>query len=525
MSQNEEILNYIKRAFELKNQECYKQSIEMLYKALAIEPDNTELLYQIGELYYLLLNYPRAIQYAEKVLEVTPNHIETLTLLKNIYINQNEIASAKDTAEKIYSIDNSEKNLVDIVKLYGKLGLFEELSKYMPEIEKSDRCLFEYANAYYKSQNNDKAEQIIEKALSINPDNIDCEILKGKILFDRNEFSKSKEIFLKLSKISEAPEVLNYLGLFAMEDLNFIEAIKYFSKAANTDTKNPLYLNNLGNAYYLNGWYEESVASYKKAICITPDNLDYRYSLAYIYLEHKEYEKAKKEIDYIHEINGKYYNAKVIRALLLLHEKRFLEAENILLSNLKEGCDNNFTLCSLAKIESELGKYSFAEKYMQQVLEREPENLKYQCDLGDIYIKEKKYEKAIEIAKNVLEKNENYIYGYILGAQAAYLNKDFAQTKEFSQQAISVDINTSEGYYYLALVRLEEEDYEEAIECMKRAIILDVNNAKYYAKMAEIYKLSGDNKTAFEYIKEAESINNSEEYKILYREFAALNRK
>ena len=123
MSQNEEILNYIKRAFELKNQECYKQSIEMLYKALAIEPDNTELLYQIGELYYLLLNYPRAIQYAEKVLEVTPNHIETLTLLKNIYINQNEIASAKDTAEKIYSIDNSEKNLVDIVKLYGSIEL------------------------------------------------------------------------------------------------------------------------------------------------------------------------------------------------------------------------------------------------------------------------------------------------------------------------------------------------------------------------------------------------------------------
>ena len=60
---------------------------------------------------------------------------------------------------------------------------------------------------------------------------------------------------------------------------------------------------------------------------------------------------------------------------------------------------------------------------------------------------------------------------------------------------------------------------------MKRAITYDVTNAKYYAEMAKIYKLNGDIKTAFEYVKEAESINHSEEYKILYREYASLNRR
>ena len=43
--------------------------------------------------------------------------------------------------------------------------------------------------------------------------------------------------------------------------------------------------------------------------------------------------------------------------------------------------------------------------------------------------------------------------------------------------------------------------------------------------MAEIYELSGDNKSAFEYVKEAENIDDSEEYKFLYRKYAALNRK
>ena len=43
--------------------------------------------------------------------------------------------------------------------------------------------------------------------------------------------------------------------------------------------------------------------------------------------------------------------------------------------------------------------------------------------------------------------------------------------------------------------------------------------------MSNIYRQINDLKTAFEYIKEAESIDSSTEYKIIYRELAALNRK
>ena len=310
-----------------------------------------------------------------------------------------------------------------------------------------------------------------------------------------------------------------------MDEMKFIDAIKDFSKASSIDKTNPVYLYNLANAYFLNGWYEEAVNAYKEAIQLAPDNLDYRYSLAYLYFKYKQDEKAKKEIDFILEQNGKYYPARVIRALLLFNGKNYLEAEKLLLSNIKENVCDDFTLTSLSKIELELGKYDKAESYLNTVLQRTSDNLSYKCDLGDIYLKEKKYKEAQKIANSVITENENYIYGYILGAKAAYAAKDFQTAKEFAQSALSIDINCSEGYYYLALVRIEEGDFEEAIECMKRAITFDVNNAKYYAKMAEIYKLSNDIKTAFEYIKEAESIDDSEEYKILYREYASMNRK
>lgn len=525
MEENEEIINYIKRAFELKSQECYKQAIEMLYKALAIEPDNFELLFQVGELYFLLHNYSRAIQYPEQILANDPNHLPSLKLLEKIYIKQQELIPAKELAEKIYELDSSYENLVEIIKLCGKMDLLEDTEKYLPEINKDDNCLYEYANALYLNNKIQDAKMYIDKALSTNPDNINCKILAGKIYFDNNELDKAREIFDSFDKNSQNPEILNYRGLFAVEDMNLIDAIKYFSKATHLNKTNSIYFYNLGNAYFLNGWKDEAVAAFKNAICMSPNDLDYRYSLAYLHFGYGEYDKAKKEVDFILEYNRMYFPAVVLRALLLFNDKNYLEAEKLLLSNIQNGCDDDFTLSSLAQIEMEIGKFDNAEQHLETVINRNPENLSYKCDIGEAYIKSKQTEKALSLAKQVIEANENYISGYILGAKAAFAAKDYDSAKTFAQDAISLDINCAEGYYYLALVRMEEKDYEEAVECMKRAITFDVTNARYYAKMAEIYKLSGDIKTAFEYIKEAENIDNSEEYKILYKEFAALNRK
>ena len=81
----QETIEYIKQAFDLKSQQCYKQAIEMLYKALEADSDNIEILFQIGELYFLLNDFSHALKYLEKVLQKDDSHIETLKILKKIY--------------------------------------------------------------------------------------------------------------------------------------------------------------------------------------------------------------------------------------------------------------------------------------------------------------------------------------------------------------------------------------------------------------------------------------------------------
>ena len=525
-NQNEEVISYIKRAFELKSQECYKQAIEMLYKALETEPDNIEILFQVGELYFLLHNYDRAIQYLDKVLAVDNSHLSSLKLLCTIKERQNYIAEAADIAKKIFELEKSKDTYIKLIKFYGKLGKISNIEDLMQNNSYNDeKITCECANALYINRFIDKAKELLYTVDINNPDNEDCKVLLGKIYFDENELEKSKEIFDSFPKTSQNPEILNYKGLFELENMNFTEAIKDFSKAANLAPNNAVYYYNLGNAYFFNGWQQEAVEAYRKAILNSPENLDYRYSLAYLYFEMNEFDKTKKEVDYILAQNTEHSQAKVLLALLKLHNKDYLGSREILENNIKSGNDDSFTMISLAKVYKELDMYKNAEDILLQLTKREPENISYRIELAEVYIKEKEYDKAITFAEKIIDKNENYISAYITGAAASYLKGDFDKTKEFAQKALCLDINCAEGYYYLALVRKQEKDYEEAIECMKRAITYDVTNAKYYAEMSSIYKQTNDIKTAFEYIKEAESIDSSTEYQIMYKELAALNRK
>lgn len=521
----QETLEYIKKAFDLKSQKCYKQAIEMLYKALEQESDNIEILFQLGELYFLLNNFQRAGHYLDKVLQKNPNHVEALKLVEKIYVYSNEKEKAFKTAEKIFEIAKTSENLVELVKTAGKTSNFKKIEELENSDVVNDSVLYQIAKEYYDNGNFGTAKTKLEKALSLNPQNEDVLVLLGKIYFDENEFEKSREIFNSFSKTTDNPEILNYLGLFALEDLKFIDAIKYFSKASNLSKQNHKYLYNLGNAYFYNGWIKEAVQSYVQAICIAPENLGYRYSLAYLYFEQKNFDKAQKEVDFILERDAEYGLAHVLNALLKLGNKDFLGAQNELETNLKNGNDDNFTLVSLANVYRELSMFEKAETMINRVIEKNPDSLNYKCNLAEIYISEKKYDEALTLAQNILEENSNYIVAYAIGAKAAVKKEDFETAKDFAQRAISLDMNYAVGYYYLAVVRLAEKDYDEAIECMKRAIMYDINNPEYYAKMAEIYKAKEDYKSAFEYIKEAESIDSSVEYKILYKELASLSRK
>ena len=518
--QNNEILKCIQNAFELREEKCYKQAIEVLYKILETESDNEEVLFQIGELYYLMKNNQRAIQYSEKVLAKNPNHADSMVLLRKIYTDLKMYDEAEHYAEKLLEIIKNSRNIAEFIKLAGKNGHFDKIETYKNSYFTDENVRYAICHVYYEQGKITEAKELLQSITG----NEEALILLAKIYFEENNIVSAKELLSKLPKNYDNAEVLNYRGLFYLEDMNFTEAIKSFSKALNINKQNACYAYNLGNAYFYNGWIKEAVQAYKNAICLAPDILDYRYSLSYLYYETQSFEKAQKEIDFILINNPKHTNAIILNALLKLHNKDFLGAKDDLEKILKT-TENEFAGYSLVNVYNELNMYDDAEKILQYLINKSSENYLYRCEYAKVLTAKSKNTDALDILRRIIEENENYLPAYALASEAAYNERDWDTAKDYAQRSLAIDMNFAPGYYYLALVRIEEKDYDEAIECMKRAVMYDLNNPKYYSAMSNIFKLKGDIKSALDYAAEAAAIDNSTEYKLLYSNLAAQNRK
>lgn len=520
--EDNQLIDYVKQAFEFKEQKYYKPAIEMLYKALELENDNVEILYQIGELYFEMGNYERAHQYTEKALGVNPAHETSLKLICEIHKRTGDLNSALSVAQGLFDNNKNAQNLKRLIKILIDLKLFTEIDKYENSEYFDGDVKIECADALYSNGEIKKAKELVDLC-DENDERV--LLLKGKMKFDEGDFETSKNIFNRISSNSQNPEILNFLGLFDLENMDFVEGIKHFSKAVELDKHNSKYYYNLGNAYFYNGWIKEAQRAYSQAIYLSPDNADYRYSLAYLYYENKEYQKAENEVEAILGINPEHIGTLVLKALLLAHNKNYIESVEILENCIEKNPDDDFAKTSLSGIYAQLGSYDKAQKILEQtngVKQKTPSAL---CDLSEIYISQKDYDKALDVVSEIIKENENYISAYILGAKASYLNGDYEKTKEFAQDALNLDINCASGYYYLALSRQSTNDPEEAIECMKRAILYDLNNPKYYAKMSEFYQAKEDYKSALEYMSEAQNLDDSNEYKFRYSELVKLNRK
>lgn len=505
---NTEILDYIKKSFELKNQGFYKPAIEMLYKALAIDGENLEILAQLAHLYKLLGNFPRAINYIEKVLDIHSKHIDCLSLLEEIYLLQGDLELAIGVSEKIYEIQPTSQNLARKISILNKLNNFNKIK----EIEKStsefsDDILYEIACAYNNNGFPGKALELLEFGYAKNNSNKDIMLLLAKIYFENKDFENSKKIFIELDNVARTAEVENYLGLFCLNEKDVNLAIDFFLRAQSLDEKNPEYAYNLASAYFLNGWLDEALKYFNLAICMEPKNIGYHYSLAYLYYQKKSYDKALLELNLIRKTEPEHMLSNVLSAMIIAKSGDLLSAKNQLEAIIKNNQNDDFAYYALSQVYKELSLDDLAKQTIQLAITLKPDSLEYLSELVEIEISQEHYDEALELANKILKISDKYIFAYISIAKIYLALSNFDKLFDVAQDIIELDSNSPEGYYYNALALFEQGDKDFAIESLKKAISLDLNNSSLYIKMSEFYQDIGDLQMAYEWAKEASEID------------------
>ena len=511
-------LNFDK-ALEYREKEEYKLAIESLYKALDVQDDNVEVLLQLAEIYALLKDYERSIKYYKTILDVDENNLNVISALYSKCFTIGKYKDALDYAQKALNLEKNDKNYKNLVRVFDKFADVKSLRDLVMQNSLSPSVLISIAYSFVKHAFPDDALNILNTL----PDSDEKNVILAQILFNKNELDEAKKLVMPVN--IESVVAYNLKGLFFIEELNFVEAIKSFSKAILLDSTDAKLYFNLATAYFHNGWSDEAIDAYKKAIELDVTNVDYRFALASLYFEIKDYVKARHEVVNIRHIDMEHVDTNILVALLKHVDKDYLGAKGDLENILVFNPENNFVKASLAKVLIDLKIFDRAENMILDVLSTD-KTMNSQVVLADLWAEREKYVEALELVSELLNKNECYMPAYSVGMKAAYRTNDFNLTQKYAQEAISIDINFALGYYYLGLVRFEREEFDEAIECLKRAIMYDLTNPEYYAQMARVYVALGDVKSALDYANEAISIDSSStEYMVLYSDLAAKNRK
>lgn len=521
------ILEYIKESFELKNQGYYKPAIEMLYKALALDGDNLEILAQLAHLYYSLENQERSLYYLEKVLDINPKHVDSLNLMKEIFIEKQDFDKALEIAEKIYQYQPTPSNLAKMLTVLNILNDFDKIIQIEEKGENFDEeARYEIALAHDKNYNKTHAISLLTTNLQCGATQDKYKFQLAKIYYEIGEFSVSKKLFCEIETTYPLSQVDNYLGLLELEEGNINKAHKHFLAAFQKDNTNPEYAYNLGSTSFLSGYNEEALRYFNLAICHDYENLDYHYSLAYLYYQKKDYDKAKYELSFIYSIEQNHSMSNVLSAMIMAKTGDLLNAKNKLQEILNYNLDDDFAQYALGGVYKELSQSKEARKYFEKAIELNPKSINYLAELLDLEFEQKNIEKALEIASKIIESNEKYLHAYIISAKIYNERNDFENLYDCAQEIIKLDSNCPEGYYFNAIALFEQGDKNFAIESLKKAISIDLNNAPLYIKMSEFYQEIGDINNALDWAQEASEIDERNyKYKWLCAKLASSIKK
>ncbi len=168
------INSYILLAEILRMENKFNDAERVLQKAIKINPNHSDLLYNLSLLYYALRNFDHGLTYIDKAIKLSKNNFIYKLLKSEIYLNNYNI-------DKAINILNELKNNKNIQK----------------DNNKEIRVYILLANANIKKRNYEEAESILLKLIR-KYKRLELAYLNLSILYrDRNQLFKSIEILKK----------------------------------------------------------------------------------------------------------------------------------------------------------------------------------------------------------------------------------------------------------------------------------------------------------------------------------------
>lgn len=305
-----------------------------------------------------------------------------------------------------------------------------------------------------------------------------------------------------------------------------IQALKDYSQAINVMPDDDRLYNQRAQVYYEQEKYDLADKDYQKMISLKAGDVMGYMGIGRNANAQKLYGDAIKQFDYVVKLDQNYSSAYSFRAESYIGLKKYNEAIDDVITALGIDKDRK-AFYELQELADSAFEQTVAKLKAQKI--KEPNEQSWAYDLGVVYERAAKYNKAIAYYKESLEKESNIITASRISSCYDDLG-DYDKALEYCDQAIALDSvksdylyqkanildnagrskeairvmgeyiannpDMAEGYYRRGWFKDHSGNVEEAIEDYTMAITLQPNEAYAYLNRGVLYRLKGENDKA-----------------------------
>ena len=269
---------YQERGAMYNRPELLSQAVDELKLAMESDPGSTYLSLELAELYASTGRWQNALQETEDTLERHPEDLAARKLLGRLYL-------------RVLMPDRGQQPNMDMQERAVKQ--FEAIIERDPNDVSSYLIL---SQLYRMGGENAKAETILKKAVTIQPDSAEANSNLALLYVDIGDFQAAINLLKQVTVGKPDPQLLGTLAYAYEQTQNYKEAATAYSNALEADPENSLFRRGLGQNLLLTRQYDQAKEQFEALIEANPRDVEAYLRLSQVYRVQRKFQDARQTL-------------------------------------------------------------------------------------------------------------------------------------------------------------------------------------------------------------------------------------
>jgi tetratricopeptide (TPR) repeat protein len=254
------------------------KAIEAYKKAYALDPKSPVIGERLAEMYWKAQRTKEAENEAREILKRNPDDVQSRRLLGRIYLRSLGDVNAGNGQSETAS---------------RAIEQFREINRLDPSDTESALWL---ARLYRLKNEHDKAEQVLQGILKMDPENEPAVEQLTQLLMDEGKSTEAVALLEGITKHSPTPVLLDLLGDAYTQTHELAKAEQAYRSAADLDPSELSHQRGLGQTLLAEEKYSDALKVYQKLADLMPDDSDVYLRIAQIFRELHQLDKAEENL-------------------------------------------------------------------------------------------------------------------------------------------------------------------------------------------------------------------------------------